>query len=384
MAKFDLSKLKLPKFGGKKGGEQPAPAVAADDGGRKKKIAMGAVGGVTVAIIGWMGWDAFMTEPPPPPPPPPVAAKPKPPAEVPPEKLVEQLLEVSGLSKQLAQIPEQARMGVRQSAVKSADATVTAEIEKIVAESFKAERYQQRVREALTKDFERKRIESLNKAFAAPQVKKIVEIESKPMNGEELAAFAKEISKKPLPAERAKILSDFADTTRSHEFMAALSIGTARAMMIGVVGGDVVAMKKFDADLEKNKAALMQGLRGMVLMITAFIYREVPDAELVEYAKLYESEDAKWMLDKVINAIIEETRVSAEPAGIKIAEMGKARKGGVATAKVPAAAPAAVMDAPAAAAGPAPMLTARAKLDARECLKFDTNQAIHRCAERFR
>jgi len=146
-------------------------------------------------------------------------------------------------------------------------------------------------------------------------------------------------------------------------------------LLIGIVGGDAAAMKKFDADLEKNKAALMQGLRGMVLTISAFVYREVPDAELAEYAKLYESEDAKWMVAKVMNAIIEETRVSAEPAGIKIAEMGKARKGGAATVKAPTAA---------GAAGPAPMLTARARLDARECLKFDTNQAVHRCAERFR
>jgi hypothetical protein len=29
-------------------------------------------------------------------------------------------------------------------------------------------------------------------------------------------------------------------------------------------------------------------------------------------------------------------------------------------------------------------LTARSKLDARECLKNDSNQAIHRCAEKFR
>jgi len=29
-------------------------------------------------------------------------------------------------------------------------------------------------------------------------------------------------------------------------------------------------------------------------------------------------------------------------------------------------------------------LTARSKLDARECLKHDSNQAIHRCAEKFR
>jgi predicted NodU family carbamoyl transferase len=29
-------------------------------------------------------------------------------------------------------------------------------------------------------------------------------------------------------------------------------------------------------------------------------------------------------------------------------------------------------------------LTARSKLDARECLKQETNQAIHRCAEGFR
>jgi len=40
-------------------------------------------------------------------------------------------------------------------------------------------------------------------------------------------------------------------------------------------------------------------------------------------------------------------------------------------------------EAPAVEAGPR-ALTARSKLDARECLKHDTNQAIHRCAEKFR
>lgn len=54
------------------------------------------------------------------------------------------------------------------------------------------------------------------------------------------------------------------------------------------------------------------------------------------------------------------------------------------TAKVPApvAAEPAVKSTPAE-LGPRP-LTVRSKLDARECLKLDTNQAIHRCAEAYR
>lgn len=56
------------------------------------------------------------------------------------------------------------------------------------------------------------------------------------------------------------------------------------------------------------------------------------------------------------------------------------------TSPVPAAAAAAVAPEPVVSsvvAGARP-LTARSRLDARECLKESTNQAVHRCAERYR
>lgn len=390
MAKFDLSKL-LPKFG-KKGGDEPAPVVDdSDDGGKKKKVVMGVVGAVTVAIIGWLAFDTFMAEPPPPPPPPPVAAKPKPPAEVPPEKLVDQLLEVSGLSKQLTQIPEKVALGVRQSSAKPRDAALLADVEKIMSDAFSAERFQQRVRDTLKTDFDRKRVESLNKTLSSPAMKKMIELEAAPQKGEDMAAFAKELGKTPLPPERAQVLNGLAETTRAPEFATEMVIGITRAMMMSAVGGDAATMTKFDAAFEKQKGKLAQAVRDATVLSFAYTYRSVPDAELAEYAKFYATEDGKWFMDKVMGAILEESRSSASLAGGKLAEMAKARKAGTATAKAPAAAPAAsapapaaAADAPAVAAGPAPMLTARARLDARECLKFDTNQAVHRCAERFR
>jgi hypothetical protein len=389
MAKIDLSKLKLPRFGGRQKAVEPARVAAADDGGRRKKILMGAVGAVTVAIIGWLGWDAFMAEPPPsPPPPPPVAAKPKPPAEVPPEKLVDQLLENSGLAKQLAQIPDKVALGVRQSSARPKDAAAAAEVEKIMGEAFSAERFQQRVREALKKDFDRKRVESLNKTLAAPQMKKLIDLETKPLKGEEMAAFAKELGKTPLPPERVQVLNALADATRASEFAVEIVTGTTRAMMMGAVGGDAATMGKFDAAFDKQKAKLAQAVRDATVLGFAYTYRDVPDAELAEYARFYASEDGQWLMDRVMGAILEEARAGAGQAGVKLAEAAKARKGGAAaataTAKAPKPAASAAAEAPAAAPGAAPMLTARAKLDARECLKFDTNQAIHRCAERFR
>lgn len=381
MAKFDLSKLRLPKTGVRKTTEVlvPAQAVAADDGGRKKKIAMAAIGAVTMAVIGWMGWDAFMAEPLPPPP---VAAKPKPPAEVPPEKLVDQLLEVSGLSRQLAQIPEKVTLGVRQSPAKPGDAAAVAEIEKIMGESFSADRFQKRVRDTLKQDFDRKRVESLNKLLAAPQMKKLIELETRPLNGEELAAYAKKLSKSPLPPERVQVLNGLADSSRAPDFATGIVAGTTRAMMMGAAGGDAATMARFDTAFDKQKAKLAKAVRDATVLSFAYTYREVPDAELAEYAKFYASEDGRWLMDKVMGAILEEARAGAEQAGIKMAEVAKAHKGATATAKAPAPAPAA--EVPAAAPGGAPVLTARARLDARECLKFDTNQAIHRCAERFR
>jgi len=77
-----------------------------------------------------------------------------------------------------------------------------------------------------------------------------------------------------------------------------------------------------------------------------------------------------------------EATADAKPAAKPATDAAPASKPAATKAPEPAPAKVQVVAAPVE-AGPH-ALTARSRLDARECLKNETNQAIHRCAEKFR
>lgn len=355
-----------------------------------KKAVMAVVGAGVLGVGGWLAWDTFMAEPPPPPPPPPQAAakpKPKPPAEVPPEKLVEELLTVSGVRKSFDQIPEKVLQGAQRSSAKPNDPAVVAAVEKIMQEAFRSERFHKRVQASLLKDFERKRVEALLAAFRAPLAKKLVELEGAKQDPQEIAAFAKGLAKNPLPKERIDLVQRLDAVTRAGEITTEIVLTTTRAMVSGATGGDAQKMAAFDKQLGAQRGKLAEVLRNAVLVSFAYIYRDVSDADLGEYLKLYEGEDGKWLMERITTGMIEEFRSAGEEAGSQIAAVSKSKAPQTAAKSAkPAAGAAGSASAPAAASAPsvARPLSARARQDARECLNQETNQAIHRCAEKFR
>ena len=348
------------------------------------KKAVIAVVGVTVLVAGgWFAWETFFNEPPPPPPPPPkAAAKPKPAAKaaaVPKEKLIGDLMEVSGLKRQVQQIPEKVMTGARQSAARNQNPALVAEVEKIMLASFKPELFQQGVRDALTKSFDAKRVDNLLKAYASPLQKKMAALESAEIKPEDLAAFAKSLKTQPPSAARLDLLKQLDASTQGTAFSVEIVGGVTRAMLSGVVGGDAAKLARFDEDYEKQKAQLAKAMENVMAATLAFVYRDVSDDDLVAYAKFLDGEDAKWLTSQSMGALLETFKSSAQNAGEQIAALVKDSR--FAKAGKPMVAQAGSEPAAQAAGRP---LTGRARLDARECLKLGSNADIQRCAEAYR
>lgn len=346
-----------------------------------KKAVMVVVGAGVLGLGGWLAWDAFMTEPPPPPPPQAAAKpKPKPPVEVPPEKLVEELLNVSGVRKSFDQIPGKVLQGAQQSSARPRDPAVVAEVEKIMQEAFSSERFHKRVQGTLIKDFDRKRVETLIAAFRAPLVKKMVELEGANVEPQAVAEFARGLTKNPLPKERIDLVQRLDAVTRASEITTEIVVTTTRAMVAGATGGDAGQLAVFDKQFGAQRGKLAEVLRNAVLSTFAYIYRDVSDADLAEYLKFYEGEDGKWLMERITAGMIDEFRSAGEQAGERIAAMAKLKAPKTAASSAKPAATAT----PVSTSSSARPLSARARQDARECLKQETNQAIHRCAEGFR
>jgi len=252
-------------------------------------------------------------------------------------------------------------------------------------DTFGSDRFYKRVQGALIKDFDRKRVEALNAGFREPLAKKMVELEGAMVEPQAVAAFAKDLQKTPLPKERIDLVQRIDAVTRASEITAEIVATTTRAMVAGATAGDASQLAEFDKKFSAQRGKLAEVMRNVVQSTFAYIYRDVSDADLGQYLKLYEGEDGKWLMERVAGGMIDEFRSAGQQAGERIAELAKQKI----AEKKPAFRPGpAVKASSTVVAEPAAdgtrSLTSRARLDARECLQQATNRAIHQCAERFR
>lgn len=342
------------------------------------------LGGVVVAAAAGWGAMEYFDEPPPPPPPPKPAAKPAAAKAAPsPDKLAASLLDASGMKQQMAQLPQQLIAGVKQSSAQlpKSKAKVAAAIEQAVAETYKAERFQERLAAELKKNFDQKRVQALLDDYAKPAAKQMVEREQKAPSPEELAQFVRNQTVAKLAPARSDLVKRIDAATRASDLAIESALVTMKALATGIAGDAAQKTAAVDKAIEKQRAAATQTIRNATFAGLVLAYKDASDAELEGYAKFYESENSKWFSGIVFASIIEEAKSAAAEAGARLgalavksgAPAAKAVKSAAKTEKAAVAAPAAERAA-----------TSKRRGDARACLELASNAAIMKCAEGYR
>ncbi|MFA5914552.1 MAG: hypothetical protein WC830_13445 [Burkholderiales bacterium] len=366
LPKLSLPKLNLPKLGiPKPGGAKPAQAAPALD---KKQLPLIVGGLIVLAAAGWFGWQYFMEEPAPAPAPPKPLAKPAAPKALSPaelakarDKLIEDVLAASGLKQQLAQLPQRMVAGVTQAGKqqKKASAATVQAIEKAMARSFTAEGFQNRLSADLSKNFDQKRMQTLQKAFSTPAARTMVGLERVEQAPEDLAQFAQGATATD-PA-RAALVKRIDAATRASDLAVEAAFASMKALSQGIAGEGTPKAAAMDKSIEKQREAETRKIRDATLLSLAYSYKDASNADLEKYAALYETPDAKWFYGLVYDSLLEEVKAASAEAGALIAELkGKSAAGGAKHAG------------------------SKSGADARSCLRFATNAEIARCAEAYR
>jgi hypothetical protein len=347
----------------------PKPALS------KKQIPAIAVGVLAVAAAGWFGWQYFAEEAAPPPAPrkpqaltaakPPAPEKAAAPADTSQarDKLIEDVLVATGLKQQLNLLPARLMAGVRQSGKQQANAsaaTVKA-IEDAVIQSFTAEGFQGRVSAELKKNFDQKRMQALLEEFSKPAAKSMIELERASPPPEVLAQFARSAAATKPSRERAGLVKRIDAATRASDLAVETAFVSMKQLSLGIAGANARKAAAIDRSIERQRAAATKNIRDATLLNIAFSFKGASDAELENYAAVYEAENSKWFYGLVYAALLEQVRSASAEAGERISEL----------AQTPAAA----------AAQPA---RSKAGADARSCLGLATNTAVIKCAEEYR
>lgn len=239
-----------------------------------------------------------------------------------PDALIDKVVILSGLQKQIDQIGDKMLESIHQSPQKPDDPIIAQHIEKIVLDIYRPEFFNQQLRSTFKQDPDSDRLKTLIQMYNSPLMKRITEMENRDFILATFETFIEDIVRTPLPANRVRLLQDLEAVTRTTEFVTEIALGTKRALLMGVMNnGDNETMQILDTSIAALKAEMNDNTYQNVIIMMAYSYHELTDPELGEYIRFYETAEGEWFITHAVNAMIEAFRAGSLQAGKRIAAL---------------------------------------------------------------
>lgn len=239
-----------------------------------------------------------------------------------PDALIDKIITLSGLQKQIDQIGDKMLENIHQSPQKPDDPVIAEKIEKIVLDTYRPEFFYQQLRSTFKQNPDRDRLKTLIQVFNSPLMQRITEMENRDFNLVTFETFIEDITRTPLPANRLRLLQDLEAVTRTTELVTEIALGTKRALLTGRMQSEGnEATQILDARIAAQETDMSDNTYQNVIIMVAYSYRELTDAELSEYIRFYETTEGDWFITHAVNAMIGAFRTGSLEAGKRIAAL---------------------------------------------------------------
>lgn len=229
------------------------------------------------------------------------------------DKLIGQMMTVSGLSLSLQNLPVEIATVLMQTTLRSG-ATVdeqqvaVKELERVLPRDA----FVRHVSAALTKNYDEQRYSHFVQLLSGPVAIRLTALEGGKQNPADVQSFFTDISKQPLSQKRIKLIQRIDEASQAGRMLTQMTIASVEAG--GLTTGDdcpedLAKIRKMVAnklpDIEKANHTRTQ-------VMLAFSYRDVSDADLETYAKIYDDKDGRWVQNIAVTAINEQYKLSME------------------------------------------------------------------------
>lgn len=241
-----------------------------------------------------------------------------------PNPLVEEVLELSGARRQIAQIPAVVQAGAAQqkTGLKPED---EAKINRIIAESYQVDALYQTVRAHLQQHFDRQRFGVLLQWLRSPLARKISGLEvraSTPQAVQEMQQFATQLHRNPPGRERLTLLRKLDETTGMTEFNIEMIVSSFRelAKAIDPMLPPEKRLKKGELEHLTNdmRAQVAIPVKNEVMLTLLYTYHPLTESELRAYLAFLESATGKWFSRVASDALLTAMRGAAARVGREV------------------------------------------------------------------
>lgn len=228
-------------------------------------------------------------------------------------KLIEQLLKVSGMEQSLQRLPEQIVSGFKQSVAEDKTSLdEQRELLKIYEEAYPKNGFVNRVRDALKSNYDEERYAHLLQLLSTPLSQRMVKLESVELSPADFRNFISQVAAQPLSPDRILLIQRMDSATRSSAMLNKMTISSIESNTMALADDCSNNAEKLKKMIDEQRPDIEKSTRSSAQVMLAFTYRDVSDADLNEYLQINEDKDSKWVQDFVQAAIEEQFNLGIE------------------------------------------------------------------------
>ena len=224
---------------------------------------------------------------------------------------VDEVLELSGLKVQLAQLPQHVLAQAPQLPAEWSPQERSAVL-RALAQAFRIDTIYPIIKGVFAAEFDAERIAALLRWLRAPGPRRMVELEmyaSSPAAAAELQAFAAGLDRSPPSGARLALVRRLDDATATTEIgfetLVAIAQEVARA-----TGTERMSVGELE-NMMRSRADVHAVIADITLVTLLFTYRAVPDGELAAYVATWESDVGRWFSGVWRRAYLQAIQVAA-------------------------------------------------------------------------
>ncbi|MFQ5794400.1 MAG: HEAT repeat domain-containing protein [Candidatus Bipolaricaulia bacterium] len=245
--------------------------------------------------------------------------------------LIEEILELSGMKKQIERIPARvdAELAQRQTEMNREDYE---KIRKIMVESYRYDAVYRAVVDKFTDNFDQIRLLTVLNQLHSPVFQKIFQLETQASTLEaiqEMEKFAAQLQSNPPTQERLALVQRLDEATGTTELSFEMSLAIFRGM---VKAFDPILPPEERKELEEleqlvndmvndMRSQLQPLLKNNTWVSFLYTYRSASDEELTQYIDFWESDLGQWFIGVSSAAIIEAMGTAAEEVGTQLVKV---------------------------------------------------------------
>lgn len=241
------------------------------------------------------------------------------------DEQINSILEQTGFDKLLQFIPNFAQAKLKQSSG-ALEPEVNSALSAAFSQAFATATIQRDVIDIINTHYDEARATLYLRQLNMPIAKKMEELvrdTNNPSNREDMMAFATALQNKPASDSRTALIERLDKANRMSDFKIDIETAFFKAIFVAVDPVMEADMRLGDGELDRMvnevRTSIEDAVRSETRLSYLYAFRNISDDELTQYIELCESEEYRWAIQLLGNAMISALNQAADRAATAMA-----------------------------------------------------------------